>query len=233
MTARIVELALIKVFPDGSRSQFESLVNPAIPIPPEASAIHGITDEKVKDAPTLKDLLPKIVPLIEGADIAGFNSNNYDIPLLYNEFNRNGYTWNLEDVAFVDVRNIFVRKEERTLSAAVQFYLNREHEGAHGALADINATIDVFVEQLQRYEDISSFDRQQLNLYCNYDRPRADLAGCFTIDENGEYIINFGKKHKGQKAKDCRDYLNWMLSQDFMPDTKAIINKIISINNKS
>lgn len=224
---RIVEIAFIKINPDGTREHFESLVNPEMPIPAEATAVHGITDEKVKDAPTLKTLLPKIIPFIEKSDIGGFNSNNYDIPLLYNELNRCGYTWNLNDVSFIDVRNIFVRKEERTLSAAVQFYCKREHEGAHGALADVNATIDVFIEQLKQYEDIQGFDRQQINLYCNYDKPRADLAGCFTINENGEYVLTFGK-NKGQKAKDCKDYLIWMLSIDFMPDTKELINKILT-----
>lgn len=226
-SAKIVEIALVRINLDGTRDQFQSLVNPEIPIPPEATAIHQITDEAVKDAPTLKSLIPIISSAIEGCDIGGFNSNNYDIPLLYKELADCGYTWDLTDVSFIDPCVVFKRKEERTLSAAVQFYCNREHIGAHGALADVNATIDVFIEQLKKYPDIQSFDRQQLNLFCNYDKARADLAGCFTIDENGEYIINFGKKHKGQKAKDCRDYLMWMLTSDFMSDTKALINKIL------
>lgn len=227
-SARIVELAFVKVNPDGTREQFESLVNPEMPIPKEATAIHQITDDVVKDAPTIKTLLPKIIPFLEGCDIGGFNSNSYDIPLLYNELARYGYAWNLNDVSFIDACVIFKRKEERTLSAAVQFYCGREHVDAHGALADVNATIDVFIEQLKQYQDIQGFDRQQLNLFCNYDKPRADLAGCFTIDENGEYIVNFGQKHKGQKAKDCRDYLIWILKSDFMPDTKDLVNKILT-----
>lgn len=224
---RIVEIAIVKVNPDGTREQFESLVNPEIPIAAESTAVHGITDEKVKDAPTLARLLPKIIPFIEGSDIGGFNSNNYDIPLLYNELARCGYTWNLADVSFIDACVIFKRKEERTLSAAVQFYCKREHVDAHGALADVNATIDVFIAQLKQYQDVQGFDRQQLNLYCNYDKPRADLAGCFSIDVDGDFILTFGK-HKGLKAKDCKDYLIWMLTSDFMADTKELINKLLN-----
>ena len=226
MNDRIVEIAIVKLNVDGSKEEFHSLINPGIPIPEGASEIHGITDEKVAEAPTLKTMLPMIIGKFEGADVGGFNSNSYDIPLLYVEMLRNGYTWNLDGVLFIDACNIFRRKEERTLTAAVKFYCGKDHEDAHGAMADVLATIEVFKEQRKRYEDLGTLNRSELALYCNYDSQRADLAGNFSIDTDGDYALAFGK-HKGQKAKNCISYLQWMLGQDFMPDTKAIINKIL------
>ena len=228
-TARIVEIAIVRVNLDGSRDSFSSLVNPGIPIPAEASAIHGITDDMVKDAPALSTIIPIITSALEGSDIGGFNSNNYDIPLLYLELARCGYNWNLSDVSFIDVCTVFKRKEERTLSAAVKFYCGREHEGAHGAIADVNATIDVFISQLGMYEDIRTYNNQQISFYCNYDKPRADLDGKFTVDNDGDYVFTFGK-HKGIKAKspECKDYLAWMISGDFLPDTKDLATLILA-----
>lgn len=226
MKDRIVEIAIVRLNGDGSKEQFHSLINPEMPIPAAASEVHGITDEKVADAPTLKTILPMITGKMEDADVGGYNSNMFDIPLLYVEMLRCGYTWNLDGVLFIDACNIFKRKEERTLSAAVKFYLDKDHEDAHGALADVLATIDVFKAQRNKYEDVGKLNRQELSLYCNYDNPRADLSGNFAVDANGDYILNFGK-HKGKRAKDCTDYLLWMMGQDFMPDTKAIISKIV------
>lgn len=225
MKDRILEIAMIKMG-GGPEQRLYSLVNPEIPIPAAASEIHGITDDKVKDAPTLKTLLPMIVGMIEGADLGGFNSNIFDIPMLYVELIRCGHTMDLSSTLFIDARTIFVRKEERTLTAAVKFYLNKDHEDAHGALADVEATIEVFKAQRLQYEDLQSMDRAKMALYCNYDAPRADLSGNFALDADGDYILNFGK-HKGQKAKNVKDYLSWMYGQDFMPDTKSIINQIL------
>jgi DNA polymerase-3 subunit epsilon len=221
---RIVEIAIIR-FDGDKRFEYTSLVNPCIPIPATASEVHGITDDKVKDSPTFASIARKVHNILNGCVLAGFNSNIFDIPFIVNELHRSGYSLDLEGMPFVDVCNIFKRREERTLSAAVKFYLNKEHEGAHGALADVQATIDVFESQMERYTDLPE-DISELSKYCNYDKERADIAGCFSL-ENGEYVLNFGK-HKGARAADCISYLNWMANQDFMPDTKSIINKIIS-----
>jgi DNA polymerase-3 subunit epsilon len=221
---RIVEIAIIR-FDGEKRYEYTTLVNPGMPIPVGASDVHGITDEAVKDCPTFAGIARKVHNILNGCVLAGFNSNIFDIPFIVNELSRNGYHLALQDVPFIDVCNIFKRREERTLSAAVKFYLNKEHEGAHGALADVQATIDVFEAQKVAYDDLPA-DVTELSKYCNYDKDRADIAGCFSI-ENGEYMMNFGK-HKGSKAADCISYLSWMANQDFAVDTKSIINKILN-----
>lgn len=223
---RIVEIAMVKIGA-GPEIRFHSLVNPEMPIPQGASDVHGITDDMVKDMPTLKTLLPMIIPMVEGCDLAGFNSNAFDNPLLYVELMRVGYTMDLSSTLFLDARTIFVRKEERTLSAAVKFYLGKDHEGAHGAMADVQATMEVFKAQRSAYEDIKGLSRADLALYCNYDRQRVDISGNFVLDADGDHIFTMGK-HKGRKAKEERDYLRWMLGADFLPDTKAIINQILN-----
>ncbi len=221
---RIVEIAIIKIT-DGVEEEFHSLVNPEIPIPPEASAVHGITDEAVANAPKLIEIAPKIIQLISGSDLAGFNSNSFDIPLLINELSRVGQTVELRDAVFYDAFKIYIRKETRTLTDAVKFYLGKDHTGAHGALADVRATMEVFHAQTERYDDLPK-TRTELALYCNNDRKRADLSGRFAIDNDGDYVFAFGA-HKNKKAKDERDYLKWMLSRDFNADTKELIRFIL------
>lgn len=222
---RIVEIAIVR-FDGGNRYELTTLINPEIPIPKEASEVHGITDQTVMGAPTLAQKAKLIHNVLSGCVLAGFNSNSFDIPLLVNELHRVGYELDLEGIEFLDVCNIFKRKEERTLTAAVKFYCGKEHEDAHGALADVNATIEVFEAMKGKYKDLPA-SLEELNLYCNYDNVRCDISGCFAIDKEGDYILNFGK-HKGSKAKDCRSYLSWMQGQDFMPDTKKIISKILA-----
>ncbi len=223
---RIVEIALIRL--DGefdTRYEFQSYINPTIPIPPGATEVHGITDEMVKDKPTFAQLAKKLHNIFSGCDIYGYNSNTFDIPLFVTELNRCGYTLDLESVLFIDACVIFKRKEERTLTVAMKFYCGKDHAGAHGAMADVLATIEVLDMQQSRYDDLPT-ELTELALYCNYDKPRADISGNFAIDADGEYILNFGKE-KGKKAKDVISYLQWMNKQDFMPDTKAIISKFI------
>lgn len=225
MNDRIVEIAIIEW--DGERkNEFHSYVNPGIPIPPAATEVHGITDEMVSSCPSFKGVAELVYSLIIGRDLGGFNSNIFDIPMLYVELNRAGYNLDLKDINFIDACNIFKRKEERTLTAASLFYTGAAHEDAHSALSDVLATIDVYNAQLERYPDLKDKTSAELSLYCNYDRPRCDLAGNFQIDADGDYILTFGK-HKGQKAKKVKDYLLWMMGQDFMPDTKAIIQSIL------
>jgi DNA polymerase-3 subunit epsilon len=227
-TSRIVEIAIVRVHESGEEDEFHSLINPGIPIPWPASRIHGITNEKVKDSPSLGQVVPEIVRLIEGSDIAGYNSNEFDIPLLVVELSRHGYAWDHTQSNWIDVCAIFKRQERRNLSAAVKFYTGREHESAHSAMGDVRATIDVFRAQQERYPDLPK-TREELAAYSNYDRPRGirpDLDGKFKVDKDGDYILTFGK-HKGQKARENPEYLRWMIAQDFLPDTKAIAMKLL------
>ncbi len=225
---RIVEIAIVKC--DADLLEFEERVkriNPTVIIPSGAIGVHGITNEEVKDCPTFQQLAKGIFDFISGCDIAGYNSNNYDVPMLYAEFIRAGIIWDYSDVRFIDVCNVFKIKESRTLSAAVKFYCDKEHEDAHGALADVNATIDVLRHQLDRYPDFKKMNIHELALFSNYDKPILDISGKFTTDSDGDIIFNFGQ-HKGKKAKSELSYLDWMLNKgDFTQDTKNIILKIL------
>lgn len=224
---RIIEICIIKLDPDFmSREEKTKRINPTIPIPKQASDVHGITDEMVKDAPTFKQIAKGVFDFVDGCDIAGYNSINFDVPLLYNEFSRAGIMWDYSKVNFIDVCNIFKIKEGRTLSAAVRFYLDKDHEGAHGATADVEATIKVFENQIERY-GLGDQTIEQLAIMSNYDKPILDISGKFTTDSEGDVIFNFGQ-HKGKKAKSERSYLDWMINKgDFSQDTKAIALKLI------
>jgi DNA polymerase-3 subunit epsilon len=225
MNDRIVEIAIVEW--DGAvKNKFHSYVNPGMPIPAAATEVHGITDEIVSSCPTFKDMAEQVFSFIVGCDLGGFNSNSFDIPMLYVELNRAGFELDLKEINFIDACNIFKRKEERTLSAASKFYTGDPHENAHSAMDDVLATINVFNAQLERYPELKELSMGDLSLYCNYDRPRCDLAGNFQIDGDGDYIFTFGK-HKGVKAKHQPDYLLWMLRQDFLPDTKQIIQSLL------
>lgn len=226
---RIVEIAIVKMGVEMKElGSFHQLINPEIPIPPRASEVHGITDDHVKDKPTLQELATEIKAFIEGYDLAGYNSNAFDIPLLYSEMNRVKHPLNLNGTRFYDAAVIFKRMEERTLSAAVKFFLDREHEGAHGALSDTRATVEVMKAMFDRYEALKGMSREELELFCSYDQPRADVQGKFTIDEDGDYVFTFSK-HKGSKAKTEPGFLEWMLRNDFLPDTKDICRKLLGI----
>jgi|SRR5690606_33400511 DNA polymerase-3 subunit epsilon len=222
---RIVQIAIIRIQEDGTPFEFTSLINPGIPIPKEASDVHGITDDMVKDQPTFVQLMPKIGRFFSG-DIAigGYNSNSFDIPFLVNEMSRAGFTIDLTNVPFIDPLNIFKRKEERTLEAAMKFYCGKQLEGAHDALNDVKATIEVFMAQHERYELPN--DLSELDLYCNYDKKRADIQGVFTIDDEGDYVFCQGK-HIGKKAKTEKSYLKWMISADFPKDAKEIALSLV------
>lgn len=221
---RIVEIGMMKIKGD-ERTDYHALINPGIQIPVEASDIHGITNEKVKDMPRLEDLAKEITAFIYDCDLGGFNSNMFDIPFLYNELYRCGCVIDLSTAKFVDVGVIFKRLNERTLSAAVKHYLGKEHEDAHGAMPDIEATYDVLVEMRKRHEELGKMSLEELSFFCNYDRQRLDISGKFDRDADGDYIFTFGQ-HRGEKAKKHKDFLNWMLGKDFLPDTKEIARKV-------
>jgi DNA polymerase-3 subunit epsilon len=223
---KIVEIAIVR-FDGEKRFEFQSYINPEIPIPKAASDIHGITDEIIKDAPTFKQLAKKIHNIFSGCDLYGYNIIAFDIPFIVNQLNLCGFELELDKVLFIDACVIFKRQYERTLTAAVKHYTGEDHTGAHGALADVEATIAVLTAQKEKhFTDIGILMNDDLAKYCNYDKLRADISGNFAIDEDGEYILNFGK-HKGQKAKNQLDYLKWMSGQTFLSDTKKIINQII------
>ncbi|MCB9202615.1 MAG: ribonuclease H-like domain-containing protein [Flavobacteriales bacterium] len=224
---RIVEISILKVFPNGNKESKTWLVNPMIPIPKESSEIHGITDEKVQNEPTFKELAPRINEMIKDSDLAGYNSNRFDIPLLAEELLRNDFDFNADKHKFVDVQTIFHKMEKRTLSAAYKFYCNKNLEDAHSAEADTNATYEVLEAQIERYDEIEN-DINFLEEFTSFHK-NADLAGFIQFDENGNEIISFGK-YKGQKVEEIlgKDigYYNWIQNADFPLYTKKIFTAI-------
>ncbi len=223
---RIVEICIIKIMPDGTRETKNRRINPEMPIPPGATETHGITDEMVAAEPTFTQIAKGLLQFIDGCDFAGYNSNNYDIPMLYYEFLRAGIEMPYKDRRFYDVGNLFKIQETRTLSAAVKFYLGREHEGAHGAEADVEATIQVFLAQLERYPDLPT-DQDSLALYTNYGNGVVDISGKFVRNPDGVVLYNFGPKTKGNPVASDPSFLHWMISKGtFMPDTMAAAHEL-------
>ena len=225
---RIVEIAIIKVQPDGTEENYCKRVNPEMPIPTIVSEIHGIYDQDIQDAPTFKELANEIVSFIGDADLAGYNSNKFDIPVLAEELMRAGSDFDISKRKFVDVQNIFHKMEQRTLSAAYLFYCNKSIENAHNALYDAKATWDVLKAQIERYPDIKN-DVNYLSEFSkagNYNL--LDFAGRLAIDEKGEAVYNFGK-HKGKTIKQVAQiepgYYGWMLDADFPLYTKQCLRR--------
>lgn len=226
-TDRIVELCIVLVRIDGRPvDPVVFRINPGMCIPPASTAVHGIRDEDVAGNPLFSAFAPAILDVIDGCDIATFNGNTFDVPMLYNEFQRAGISWDYSKIHFLDAGVIYKRKESRTLAAATQFYCNRELKDAHTAAADTLATVDVLLAQVDRYTDIPT-TVEELALYCNYDKPLLDLSGKFTYNAEGEIVLNFGQ-HRGQPAKDHIDFIIWMLYKaSFPPDTRAICERIM------
>ena len=192
---RIVEISYVKVFTNGKVETRTRRINPGMPIPPESTAIHGITDEDVKDSPTFKEIAKSLATQIEGCDLAGYNSNRFDIPMLAEEFLRAGVDIDLNRRKFIDVQTIFHKMEQRTLSAAYKFYCNKSLENAHTAEADTLATYEVLKAQLDRYPDLKN-DVAFLSQYSCYSN-NVDFAGRMVYNDKGEEVINFGK-YKGR-----------------------------------
>ena len=224
---RIVEIAYLKVYPNGNKESKTIRVNPTIPIPPASTEIHGIKDEDVKDCPTFSELAKEISKVIEGCDLAGYNSNKFDIPLLAEEMLRADVEIDLMKRKFVDVQVIFLKKEQRTLSAAYQFYCNKQLENAHSADADTMATYEILKAQLDRYPDIKN-DVDEISKYSSHNK-NADFAGRMIFNENGEEVFNFGK-YKGKKVTDILEkdpgYYGWMMNSDFPLYTKKVLTNI-------
>jgi DNA polymerase-3 subunit epsilon len=227
---RIVEIAVCKL--DTDSGQIKTVcrkVNPTIPIPVSASDVHGIKDEDVANEPTFKQLAKGLLDLISGCDVAGFNSNSFDVPLLFHEFERAGRYWDYNQFLMFDAGNLFKIQEPRTLTAAVKFYLGKDLEDAHSAQADIEATLDVFLAMLEKYGDKEGFPKtpDELALYTNYGNKIADLSGKFVYNKEGELLLNFGK-HRGNPAKDHIDFISWMVNKaDFPTDTTAIASQVL------
>ena len=237
---RIVELSILKVMPGGQEEVLTMKVNPLMPIPAESSMFHGIYDEDVKDLPPFKERAEEIKNFIGDADLAGYNSNKFDVPMLMEEFLRAGVDFSLEGRAFVDVQNIFHQMEQRTLKAAYRFYCNESLDNAHTAEADVRATYEVLKAQLSKYEGVPFEDKhgqvsipvvndvEALHQFTNLSNP-VDFAGRLVYDGDGDPCINFGK-HKGKKVVDVFDtepsYYAWMQQGDFPLYTKKVLEKM-------
>jgi DNA polymerase-3 subunit epsilon len=237
---RIVEISILKAMPDGTEDVKTMRINPGIPIPLESSLIHGIYDEDIKNAPTFKQAGEELARFLDDCDLAGYNSNRFDIPVLMEEFLRAGIDFDIDNRQFVDVQNIFHQMEQRTLKAAYQFYCGKNIENAHSAEADIKATYEVLKAQIEKYENKDWEDKKgviskpvqnnidALHKFTNLNKP-VDFAARMVYNEDGVEVINFGK-HKGRAVEDVfqsePSYYNWMLNGDFPLYTKKCLEKI-------
>jgi len=239
-TDRIIEMSVIKLYPDGSEDVKTWRINPGMPIPLESSLVHGIYDEDIKDELFFKDLATQIAAFIDTSDLAGYNSNKFDIPMLMEEFLRADVLFDLDNRHFVDVQNIFHQMEQRTLKAAYQFYCDKQILNAHSAEADTRATMEVLLAQVARYEHTEWEDKkgnksfpivndvEALHKFTNLNRP-VDFAGRMIYNEKGHETFNFGK-HKGKTVEDVLktepSYYSWMMQGDFPLYTKRKLEEI-------
>ncbi len=225
-TDRIVEIAIIKVFPDGTEENYVKRVNPQMPIPKESSEIHGIYDEDIKDAPIFDAIAQEVADFIGDADLAGYNSNKFDIPVLAEEMMRAKMDFDVAQRNFVDIQNIFHKMEQRTLAAAYQFYCDKSMENAHNALYDTQVTWEVLKAQLTRYAEL----KNEVTFLAEFSRAGnynlLDFAGRLAINDKGEAIYNFGK-HKGRTIREVSEiepgYYGWMLDAEFPLYTKKCL----------
>lgn len=226
---RIVEIAIVKVLPNEERQVKRKLINPEMPIPKASSDIHGITDEMVKDAPTFKQAANEIKQYLESCDLGGYNSNRFDIPMLMEEFLRAGMEVDLTDRRMIDVQHIFYSMEPRTLTAAYKFYCQKELVDAHSAEADVQATIDVLLAQLKRYEQLGNSVDSILGVIG--EEKIIDYARRFSYDDNGNEIFNFGKfkgRPVSQVLKTEPQYYDWMMKGDFPLHTKKKLTELFN-----
>lgn len=234
-TDRIVEIAVLKVHPNGKEESRTWLVNPEMVIPKEVIAIHGITNEDVADKPTFKEIAKDVYNMIKDSDLGGFNSNRFDIPLLAEELLRAEVDFDMKNRVAVDVQTIYHKMEQRTLSAAYKFYCNEELEGAHGAEADTRATFEVLKAQIAKYNEIEN-DTKFLAEFSSR-KQFVDFAGFIAYNKKGEECFSFGK-HKGKLVTEILEsepgYFGWLLNADFPLYTKKVLTaiKLRSFNNK-
>ncbi|MFT6881666.1 MAG: DNA polymerase-3 subunit epsilon [Marinoscillum sp.] len=238
-TDRIVEMALIKIMPDGTIEEKERRINPTVPIPLETSLIHGIYDEDVKDEPNFKQVAKSLATWLEGCDLAGFNILKFDVPMLVEEFLRANVDFEVDQRKLIDAQKIFHLMEKRNLSAAYKFYCNETLENAHSALADTKATMEVLVAQIEKYEnqhvvdllgkDLGIIKNDMAVLHELTNQKMVDLAGRIVLNDKGEEVFNFGK-HRGKPVAEVlqkeQSFYDWMMKGDFPLDTKRKLTKI-------
>ncbi len=232
---RIVEISILKIHPNGNKESKTWLVNPEMHIPEEVVAIHGISNEKVAGEPTFKQLSKEIYAMIRDSDLAGFNSDRFDIPLLAEEMLRADIDFDMKHMVSVDVQTIFHKMEKRTLEAAYKFYCDKEMTDAHSAKADTEATYEVLLSQLERYPELDN----DIKKLADFSRRKqsVDFAGFIILDETEEEVFSFGK-HKGKKVAEVLDnepgYFGWILNADFPLYTKKVLTqiKLNKLNNK-
>ncbi|MDE6095779.1 MAG: 3'-5' exonuclease [Muribaculaceae bacterium] len=224
---RIVELSYIKVYPDGNEEKKCRRINPEMPIPPASTAIHHITDEDVKDSPTFRQIARSLLEIFEGCDIAGYNSNKFDVPLLMEEFGRCGINFDIAGRRFIDVQNIFHKMEQRTLVAAYKFYCGSDLEAAHSALADTQATYEVLLGQLKRYPEL----KNDVGYLADFSKigKNLDLAARIVLDNDDVPVFNFGK-HKGKSVREVLrkepSFFDWVMQGDFPKNTKDVLMQL-------
>ncbi|MEM1340198.1 MAG: 3'-5' exonuclease [Bacteroidota bacterium] len=232
---RIVEISILKIFPNGNKESKTWLVNPEMEIPPEVIEVHGISNEKVADAPTFKQLSKEIYKMIRDSDLAGYNSDRFDIPLLAEEMLRCGVEFDMKTMVSVDVQTIFHKMEKRTLEAAYKFYCDKKLEEAHSAAADTNATYEVLLAQLKRYPELEN-DIKKLSVFTTR-KQSLDFAGFIGVDKESLPIFTFGK-HKGKRVEEVLEkepgYFGWIINADFPLYTKKVLTqiKLSKLNNK-
>ena len=232
---RIVEISILKIFPNGNKESKTWLVNPEMEIPAEVIAVHGISNEKVANEPTFKELSKEIYTMVKDSDLAGFNSDRFDIPLLAEEMLRSEVDFDMKHMVSVDVQTIFHKMEKRTLGAAYKFYCDKDLEGAHSAEADTMATYEVLLSQLDRYPELEN-NVKKLSEFTTR-KQSLDFAGFIGVDENDNPIFAFGK-HKGKTVDEVLEkepgYFGWILNADFPLYTKKVLTqlKLSKLNNK-
>lgn len=229
---RIVQIALVRIEPGGARRTFDTLVNPECPIPPEATAVHGIKDADVRDMPTFSQIRQDVEEFLRDADLAGFNSVNFDQPLLQAELKRAGSELDFAGVRHLDAMRIFHRMERRDLTAAFRFYCGKDLVGAHSALADTEATLEILDAQIARYDEVPG-EVDALHTFCNPDEGKfVDRTRKFVWTDGGEAAFTFGK-YQGKTLnqtvtlKGGRGYLEWMLGKDFSEEVKGILREAL------
>ena len=232
---RIVEISILKIFPNGNKESKTWLVNPEVEIPPEVIAVHGISNEKVANEPTFKELSKEIYAIIKDSDLGGFNSDRFDIPLLAEEMLRADVDFDMKNMMSIDVQTIFHKMEKRTLGAAYKFYCNKDLEGAHSAEADTMATYEVLLSQLDRYSELEN-NVKKLSEFTTR-KKSLDFAGFIIVNENKEPSFSFGK-HKGKTVDEVLEkepgYFGWIINADFPLYTKKVLTqlKLSKLNNK-
>jgi len=240
---RIVQIALIKYYADGQPAQeMEMLINPGIPISQEAMEVHGITPDKLKNKPSFQQVAQKIYDFIGSADLAGYNSDRFDVPMLMEEFSRAGITFSMDHRKSIDVQKIFYKMEPRTLKAALQLYCGKSLEDAHDALADVRATVDVLKGQIKRYDGVDHVDgdgfvtkaaiKNDMIAIHDFtaDRKSIDVTNRLKYDPSGQVVFNFGKyigKPVAETLHKDKNYYHWIMNKDFSSQVKTMVEKLV------